>query len=229
MALTTIGIDADDTLWHDLRNFELTQERFGAMLAPFAESAAALARLEAIEAANLAVYGYGVKGFTLSMIETALDVTGGDVPGTLIETLLALGREMMGQEIEPLPGVEDALERLAARYRLVLVTKGDLFHQEQKLARSGLGDFFADVAIVSDKTAATYRRLFGEQGDEPNAAMVGNTLRSDILPAIEAGLWGVWVPYRITWAHEVAERPEAEPLLVECGDFAQAADWLLGR
>jgi putative hydrolase of the HAD superfamily len=207
-SLTTIGFDADDTLWHNERFFRLTQARFAALLAEHADHAAIDERLLATERRNLRFYGYGVKGFTLSMIETALEITEGRAPPAVIAEILAAGREMLAHPVEPLPHVEETLKAVAGRYRLLLITKGDLFDQERKLAQSGLGDLFDGVEIVSEKTTETYARVFARHGDgAERAMMVGNSLKSDILPALAAGSWAVHVPHELTWALENAEEP----------------------
>lgn len=207
-SLTTIGFDADDTLWHNERFFRLTQARFAALLAEHADHAAIDERLLATERRNLRFYGYGVKGFTLSMIETALEITEGRAPPAVIAEILAAGREMLAHPVEPLPHVEETLKAVAGRYRLLLITKGDLFDQERKLAQSGLGDLFDGVEIVSEKTTETYARVFARHGDgAARAMMVGNSLKSDILPALAAGSWAVHVPHELTWALEHAEEP----------------------
>ncbi|KQT85461.1 HAD family hydrolase [Aurantimonas sp. Leaf443] len=211
-AITTIGFDADDTLWHNERFFRLTQERFVALLAAHGEAHEIEARLIAAERRNLGAYGYGIKGFTLSMIETALEVTGEATPPGAIRAILEAGREMLAHPVETLPHARQTLETLAGRHRIVLITKGDLFDQERKLAASGLGDLFDAVEIVSEKTPETYARLFARHGEGPErAAMVGNSLKSDVLPAIAAGSVGIHVPYEITWALEEAEAPLGEP------------------
>ncbi|TKB55812.1 MAG: HAD family hydrolase, partial [Mesorhizobium sp.] len=156
--LTTIGFDADDTLWQNEQFFRVTEKRFAALLADHAEEDRISARLLEAEKRNLAVYGFGIKGFTLSMIETAIEVTNGQVPASTIAEILAAGREMLSHPIEPLPHARETVEKLAGAYRLVLITKGDLFDQERKLAQSGLGELFDAVEIVSDKSAATYSR-----------------------------------------------------------------------
>ena len=208
--LTTIAFDADDTLWHNERLFRLTQERFAALLADHAESDHLAERLIAAERRNLGHYGYGVKGFVLSMIETAIEVTEERVPARVIAELIAAGQEMLAHPIELLPEARAAIEALAADHTIVLITKGDLLDQERKLAQSGLGELFDGVEIVSEKTADTYRRIFAAHGRGPGAAMmVGNSVRSDVLPAIEAGAWGVHVPYEVTWAVEEAAPPAA--------------------
>lgn len=210
--LSTIGFDADDTLWENEHFFRLTEARFLDLLKDHVEGPVASAQLLAIEKRNLQFYGFGIKGFTLSMIETALEVTEGHIGTEAIAEILSLGRTMLRHPVETLPGAEAALKVLAERYRLVLITKGDLFDQERKLAQSGLGDYFDAVEIVSDKTAETYRRIFARHGDGAGEAMmVGNSLRSDILPALEAGSWAVFLPHPLTWALEHAEEPVGHP------------------
>ncbi len=206
--LSTIGFDADDTLWQNEQFYRMTEKRFAGLLADYAEAEALSNRLLEAERRNLKAYGFGIKGFTLSMIETAIEVTEGRVPATVIHQIVDAGRDLLSHPIEPLPHARAALEQLSGDYRLVLITKGDLFDQERKLAQSGLGDFFSAVEIVSDKSAATYERIFTRHGDGPERAMmVGNSLRSDIVPAIKAGSWGVYVPHSLTWALEQDEVP----------------------
>jgi putative hydrolase of the HAD superfamily len=206
--LTTIGFDADDTLWHNMKFYDLTEARFAALLSDHADPAHLAERLLAAERKNLKHYGFGIKGFTLSMIETAIEVTGGNVPASVIAEVLEAGRDMLSHPVETLPHAPDVLEALAGKYQLVLITKGDLFDQERKLAQSGLGEFFDAVEIVSDKNAETYQRIFSRHGDGPQQAlMVGNSLKSDVVPALTAGSWGVFVPHEITWAIEHEEEP----------------------
>jgi putative hydrolase of the HAD superfamily len=228
MRITTVGLDADDTLWHNESIFRLTHARFSALLADHAEEEALEARLAETEARNLRLYGYGVKGFTLSMIETAMEVTDGQAPASVIREILAAGREMLGHPVEPLPGVDAALHALAERgLRLVLITKGDLFDQERKLAASGLGELFAAVEIVSEKTPAVYARAFARHGAGPeHAVMAGNSVRSDVLPALEAGAYAALVPYPLVWAHEAAEAPREHPRFRELETLADLPGWI---
>jgi len=206
--LTAIGFDADDTLWQNEYFFRLTEEKFSSLLKDYAESDHITERLLAAERRNLEYYGYGVKGFTLSMIETAIEVTEDKVPASVLHDILRTGREMLRHPIETLPHVRETLEELCGSYRLILVTKGDLFDQERKLAQSGLGELFDAVEIVSEKTQETYERIFHQHAETPHQSMmVGNSLKSDILPAINAGSWGVHVPHDLTWALEHAETP----------------------
>lgn len=220
MALTAIGFDADDTLWHNERFFQLTQARFADLLRDHAPAGDLEARLLAAERRNLGHYGFGVKAFTLSMIETAIEVSEGAVPAPVIAEILAAGREMLRHPIELLPHARAAIEALSGRYRIVLITKGDLLDQERKLAQSGLGDLFDAVEIVSDKRADTYARIFARYGTGVEGAlMVGNSLKSDVLPMLEAGGWGVHVPHELTWALEEAHAPAQHPRFREITDL----------
>ncbi len=184
-ALRAIGFDADDTLWHNESLFSLGQEKFRALLAPYHSAEWINRTLYETELRNLAHFGYGIKGFALSMIETAVELTEGRISGSEIGQILALAKAMVAAPVELLPGVEEIVPRLAQSYPLLLITKGDLFDQEGKLAASGLGDLFDAVEIVSDKNASTYHRVFHRHADGPERAMmVGNSLKSDIVPAI---------------------------------------------
>jgi putative hydrolase of the HAD superfamily len=220
--LSTIGFDADDTLWQNESFFRMTEQRFTELLSEHGEHQVISARLLEAERRNLRFYGFGVKGFTLSMIETALEVTGGQVSASVIAEILSFGRQMLQNPVETLPKARETLDALAGKYRILLITKGDLFDQERKLAQSGLGDYFSAVEIVSDKTPDTYRRIFTRHGDGPErAAMVGNSLKSDVVPAIRAGSWGVYVPHELTWVLEHEEAPEADPRFRRIADLGQ--------
>ena len=227
MALTTICLDADDTLWHNETIFRLSHKRFSELLADYADEELLHERLSAVERRNLRLYGYGIKGFTLSMIETAMELCNGEAPPHIIREILAAGREMMTHPVETLPGVREIVTDLAARYRLILITKGDLMDQERKLAASGLGELFSAVEIVSEKDAATYSRIFARHGIKPEeTVMVGNSMKSDVIPPIEAGAWGVHIPYHITWAHELADAPEGHPRYVSLARMDELDDWI---
>ncbi|MCB5175819.1 MULTISPECIES: HAD family hydrolase [Microvirga] len=224
-SLTAIGFDADDTLWQNETFYRLTEERFTSLLAEHGEAQDISRRLLDAERRNLRIYGFGIKGFTLSMIETAIEVTDGKVSSLVIQQILAAGREMLSHPIETLPYVRETLEQLSGQYRLILITKGDLFDQERKLAQSGLGDLFDAVEIVSDKNAATYERIFSRYGDGPGCSMmVGNSLKSDVVPAIRAGSWGVYVPHDLTWALEHDEEPVGEPRFRRLGHLGELVD-----
>jgi putative hydrolase of the HAD superfamily len=206
--VTSIAFDGDDTLWHNERFFTVTQERFAELLRPYAGEAV-LEKLHATEMRNLRLFGYGIKGFTLSMVETAIEASEGDARTADIQAILEWGKEMLQNPIELLDGVQQAIETLRERYRLMLITKGDLFDQESKIARSGLADLFSQVEIVSEKDQQTYRRILARHSIAPEEwLMVGNSVRSDILPAIEIGARAVHIPYHTTWRHEHAELTE---------------------
>jgi putative hydrolase of the HAD superfamily len=207
-----IAFDADDTLWHNEILYARTQERFAELLAPYHVDGRAGEELFATEMRNIPQYGYGIKGFALSMIETAIRLTGGQITGGEIQKLIHLAREMMEAPVQLLDGVAEVLATLATKQRLMLITKGDLFDQERKLARSGLAPYFAHVEIVSQKTSDVYRALLARRGIAPQRfLMVGNSLRSDILPVVEIGGHAVHIPYHVTWAHEAVELPEELP------------------
>ena len=227
MSITTVGLDADDTLWHNETIFRLTHARFVDLLADHGDEATIEAHLAETEQRNLRIYGYGIKGFTLSMIETAMELTNGAAPPHVVREILAAGREMLAHPVETLPGVDAVVAELSEEYRLVLITKGDLLDQERKLAASGLGDLFSAVEIVSEKDRATYERVFTRHGTGPaEAVMAGNSMKSDVLPAIAAGAFGVHIPYHVTWAHELADAPVDEPRYVSLARIGELPDWI---
>lgn len=206
--LTTVGFDADDTLWHNERFFRLTQDRFEQLLADYADPMHLHQRLLAAERRNIAHYGFGIKGFTLSMIETALDVTENRVPAAVIRELIEAGQEMLRHPIDLLPHARETVQAAAQNHKVLLITKGDLLDQERKLAQSGLGDLFDGVEIVSDKTPATYQALLQRHGvGATQAMMVGNSMKSDVRPMVALGGWGVYVPHGLTWELEHADPP----------------------
>lgn len=224
--VTTIGFDADDTLWHNERFFRITQDRFTDLLAPHAGPDHLADRLLAAERRNLGHYGFGVKGFVLSMIETAIEVTDGKVPAQVIGELMQAGREMLSCPIELLPHARAAVESAAQTHRVILITKGDLLDQERKLAQSGLGDLFDQVEIVSDKTPAAYAAIFERHADgAARALMVGNSMRSDVVPVVQAGGWGVYVPHGLVWEIEHAEAPKS-PRYRRLENLGELADLL---
>lgn len=230
MQVTTIAVDADDTLWQSEQYFRFTEEQFAELLADHAERSYLAEKLLAAERRNLAVYGFGIKGFVLSMIETAVEVTEGRVSGSTVARILEFGRSMLAHPIETLPGVRSTLEFLQYNYRLVLVTKGDLFDQERKLAESGLGELFHAIEIVSRKDKDTYSRIFGQYGSgAAEGMMIGNSLSSDILPALAAGAWAAFVPHPLTWVVEHAEAPHGHPRFHELGRFDEILPLLQQR
>jgi putative hydrolase of the HAD superfamily len=203
MPIKILAFDGDDTLWHNETHFHLTQQALRDLLLKHAPDADVENRLFATEMANLGLYGYGIKSFTLSMLETAIEVTEGRIPASDLEVILGWGKRMLQEPTELLEGVSEALRDASERYDLMLITKGDLFDQESKLARSGLADLFSGVEILSDKTVDSYRSVISRRGITPQEfVMVGNSLRSDVLPVVQMGGRAVHIPYHLTWQHE---------------------------
>jgi putative hydrolase of the HAD superfamily len=202
--IRVIAFDGDDTLWHNETIFSVTQDRLHDLLAGHASDRAHLdERLRDRERANLSLFGYGIKGFTLSMIETAIEVSQGQVSAAEIQALIDAGKAMLRHPVELLDGVTGVLDELSGAYRLLLITKGDLFDQESKIARSGLAERFSAIEILSEKDPAAYRRVLARHGIEPGEfLMVGNSPRSDIAPVTALGAGAVLIPYPLTWAHE---------------------------
>ena len=206
MNLKVIAFDADDTLWVNEPYFRATEEQFYKMLGEFSSQRGLERELLKTEIENLGLYGYGIKGFVLSMIETALKVTENRINARSIARIIALGKEMMNQPIELLDGVEEVLGALKEKYRLVVATKGDLLDQERKLRKSGIAHHFHHVEIMSEKDDANYLKLIRHLDIQPHELMmIGNSLKSDIIPVLNVGGHGVHVPYHITWAHEQIE------------------------
>jgi putative hydrolase of the HAD superfamily len=225
--ILTVGFDADDTLWQNEAFFRLTQAHFATLLADYAAPEHLDERLLAAERRNIGHYGYGIKGFVLSMIETAIEVTEGRVAAPVIAEIMAAGREMLAHPIELLPHAREAVIAAAKDHQVLLITKGDLLDQERKLAQSGLGELFHGVEIVSDKTPVAYEKLFARHGGRADRAlMVGNSLKSDVLPVIAAGGWGVHVPHGLTWALEHAEPPIGNARFHILPDLGGLADLL---
>jgi putative hydrolase of the HAD superfamily len=204
--LQLIGFDGDDTLWHSEGYYQQANAAFVRIIGRYVDLADGRVQADmlATEQRNLKLFGYGAKGMTLSMVETAIAMTDQRISATDIHQLVELGKSVLQHPVELLPGIRAVVEQVAAQYALVLITKGDLFHQEKKVAQSGLSDLFQRIEIVSEKNAATYRRVLGEFRLQPaQFAMVGNSLRSDIEPVVRLGGWGVHLPYHVTWAHEL--------------------------
>ncbi|KRF01852.1 haloacid dehalogenase [Frateuria sp. Soil773] len=204
--LQMIGFDGDDTLWHSEGYYQDAGKAFEAILGGYVDLADLRLheQMLATERRNLKLFGYGAKGMTLSMVETAIALTDSRITAQDIHRIVAIGKGVLQHPVELLPGIREAVRAVAEQYHVVLITKGDLFHQEKKVEQSGLADLFRRIEIVSEKDAATYRRLFAEFGLEPaQFAMVGNSLRSDIEPVVRLGGWGVHMPYHVTWAHEL--------------------------
>ena len=201
--IRVIGLDADDTLWHNEIIFERVHERYRALLAQYHDRATVDCTLFATEMRNLELYGYGVKGFTLSAIETAIELTQGKISAEEIRTLIDLGQEMLNHPVELLEGITETISVLSESHTMLVITKGDLRDQQRKLVKSGLAGYFRGVEIVSEKDAATYTAILQRQKITPvEFMMAGNSLKSDILPVLSVGSAAVYVPYHITWMHE---------------------------
>lgn len=223
-----VALDADDTLWHNERLFFETQARFRELLGHNHDAESIDQRLYATEKRNLKHFGYGIKGFMLSMIETAIELTEGRISGPQIQQIVDMGREMLDSPIELLDGVRETIEEISGSYRLMLLTKGDLFDQETKLARSGVGEQFSAIEIVSEKDARTYEAVMRRHNVRPSHfVMVGNSLKSDILPVLEVGGAGVHVPYHLTWIHEhVPEEQLAGKEFAQLQNIRELPAWL---
>jgi putative hydrolase of the HAD superfamily len=200
-----VGFDGDDTLWRSQDYFDEAQAQFEGIVGAYVDLADARAheRLYEFEAGNLALFGYGVKGMVLSMIEAAVAITGSRISADDLHRIVQLGKGLLQHPVELLPGIREAVAKIAADFDVVLITKGDLFHQEAKVRQSGLSEMFRRIEIVSEKDPATYARVLGEFDLAPaQFVMIGNSLRSDIAPVLALGGWGVHLPYHTTWGHE---------------------------
>jgi len=204
--IEVVALDGDDTLWHSENQFVMTQQRFRDLLADNVDAGTLDARLLDRERENLELFGYGVKGFTLSMIETAIEVTDGRVDVADIKAIIDNAKEMLRHPVELLDGVAETVERLIRDYKVMVITKGDLFHQESKLSRSGFAEDLWEIEIVAEKDEATYRRIFDRYAIDPSRfVMVGNSVKSDILPVLALGGQAVHIEYELTWEMEHAE------------------------
>lgn len=204
--IAMIGFDADDTLWHSEGYYQAASAAFIDIVGRYVDLADRRVHEDMLttERRNLALFGYGAKGMTLSMVETAIAVTDARISAADIHRLVELGKGVLQHPVELLPGIRAAVEAVARDFPLVLITKGDLFHQEKKVEQSGLSELFRRIEIVSEKDERTYRRLLEEFAIAPaQFLMVGNSLRSDIEPVVRLGGWGVHLPYHVTWGHEL--------------------------
>lgn len=223
-----IAFDADDTLWHNENIYRDTQSRIIEILAQYHEANWIEQRMFETEVRNIEHYGYGFKGFTLSMIETAIELTEGQISGTEIGQMIEITREMVRAPVVLLEGVEETLERLSADHDLMLITKGDLFEQEAKIIRSGLAGRFSKIEIVRAKTPETYQSVTAKHRINPERfVMIGNSLKSDILPVLEIGGQAIYIPYETTWAHEhVPETELAGKYIHQLSNISQLSDFL---
>ncbi len=205
-----IGFDADDTLWHSEDSFQRVEDRFVELVAPFASPGVDVTgALRAFERDRVAITGYGVKAYTLSMVQAAVAITDGAIPAAVVGEVLETGLAMLTEPVRLLPGVSEVLADLARDHRLVLITKGDLVHQDRKVRTSGLAHHFEKIEIVLEKDAEVYHRVLGDLDVKPEAfCMVGNSVRSDILPVLSLGAHAVHVPYPLVWEHEHVDHDE---------------------
>lgn len=206
MNVKVIAFDADDTLWVNEPYFRQSEEAFCTLLSEYLPRHELERELLKIEIGNLGLYGYGIKGFILSMVETAMTVTNNMISSKTIGEIIDLGKQMLNQPIELLDGVEEVLSELKGKYRLVVATKGDLLDQERKLKKSNLNGYFHHVEVMSEKDDANYLKLIKHLDIRPSELlMIGNSLKSDVLPVLNIGGYAIHVPYHITWAHEEIE------------------------
>lgn len=207
-----IGFDADDTLWVNETFFLETEQRFCQLLAPYIDAHTLSSALFRTEIQNMPLYGYGIKPYILSIIETAIKVTEGKVPTDLLHEIIELGKAQLRKPVILLPGVEETLAALKGKYKLIMVTKGDILDQEQKLIRSGLEHYFHHVEIMSNKTEKEYKKLLRHLDIQAEQfLMIGNSVKSDILPPLALGSYAVYVPFETTWAHEKEAIPDSSP------------------
>jgi putative hydrolase of the HAD superfamily len=206
-----IAFDADDTLWHNERYYRMGRERFHALMAKYQIQEKLDERLDEIEIGNLSYYGYSAMGFVLSLMETAVELTEGQVSGEEIQQMILLLKEMLTHEVQLFDGVEETLARLSGSYPLMLITKGTLLHQQSKVEQSGLKRYFQHIEVVSDKTPETYSAVLARHNIKVSSfMMVGNSLRSDILPVLQLGGWAAYIPYDLTWSHEHTASPDLD-------------------
>ncbi len=225
--IDTIGFDADDTLWHNETLYTMTAAKFRELLSGYHDPEWIDQRLYETEVANLHRFGYGIKSFALSMIEAAIELTEGRISGYEVQKIIDAAKEMQASPVELLPCVEETLKKLTREYQLLLITKGDLFDQEAKLARSGLSKYFTRVEVVSEKDASTYSRVLTKHDIAPeHFLMVGNSVRSDVLPLKSLGAEAVHIPYATTWAHEQVDKTSIRDSFATLGSMCELIPYL---
>lgn len=225
--IKVIGFDADDTLWINESYFLETEQKLYQLLAPYASKEIVADQLYRTEMQNMPLYGYGVKAYILSVMETAIKLAGDQATASLLHQILIFGKEQLEQPVELLPDVHKTFNALYGKYKLIVVTKGDLLDQERKLLRSGIAHLFHHVEIISDKTPQTYRQLLNHLDIQPEEfLMTGNSMKSDILPPLSLGCYAIHVPYKTTWAHETAEAPQHNSRFKEVRTLWDIVDFL---
>jgi putative hydrolase of the HAD superfamily len=224
----TIAFDADDTLWHNETYYQQAKKLFAQLLSKYQDSESARQRLDEIEVRNIDIYGYGIKMFTLSMIEAAIDLSDGKIKGSEIHQIIDISKGMLTKEVELFEHVEDTLAKISPRFDLMLISKGDQFEQERKIARSGLSEYFRYIEVVGEKSQERYQALMTKYDIHPNRfLMVGNSLRSDIQPVLAIGGRAVYIPNEHTWFHENLPEEEIDPSAYdELEHIAQLPDYI---
>ncbi len=211
LMIETIAFDADDTLWVNETIFTSTREKIEALLKEHVTHKSLEKTLYETEIKNLNIFGYGIKGFMLSTIETCIEITKGQISGETIQQIIDLGKDMLNHPVDVLPGIEETIKSLEDNYRLMIITKGDLFDQESKIARSGLADYFDIIEVVSEKNTETYQNLLDKYTiDADRFLMIGNSLKSDVLPICEIGGQAIHIPFHTTWEHEIVSQQDTE-------------------
>lgn len=224
MSIRVVAFDADDTLWINETYFREAEEKFASLLEDFLPQHAIMKELYRTEIGNLSLYGYGIKGFMLSMIETALRISGEKMPISMVEKIIQIGQDMLTKSVDLLPGVEEVLKSLQGHYRIVLATKGDLVDQERKLQKSGLEGYFHHIEIMSEKKPSDYKKLIGHLDIQANElVMIGNSLKSDVIPVLELGGYGIHVPFHTTWIHEQVEHEVTHERFFTAAHLGEAA------
>lgn len=225
--LKVLAFDADDTLWHNEVFFREAEEKFAALFENFLPQHTVTRELLATEIKNLEWYGYGIKGFMLSMVETALRISEGTIKPEVILQILDIGKDLLQKPVDVMPDVREVLQTVQGRYKLVLATKGDLLDQERKLKKSGLENYFHHIEIMSDKKEADYAKLIRHLDIKPvELLMIGNSVKSDILPVLALGGQALHIPYHVTWAHEHAEAVIDHPYFAKADKIREVLQWL---
>ncbi|WP_207536177.1 HAD family hydrolase [Desertivirga arenae] len=225
--ITTIAFDADDTLWINEPYFQEAETHFCELLENYLPASVVSATLLKTEMKNLSLYGYGVKGFMLCMIETAINIMGSSAGPAFVSKIIEIGQDLLQKPVELLEGVPETLDQLHKHYRLIVATKGDLLDQERKLKRSGLEKYFHHIEIMSDKKVSNYLKLLKHLDCQPeNFLMLGNSVKSDILPVLELGAFAAHIPFHTTWAHEIHDEDLQHPNLLELKSIDNILNYL---
>jgi putative hydrolase of the HAD superfamily len=225
--IKVIAFDADDTLWVNEPYYRKAEDEFCELLKDYMPKETCNKILFDIEMKNLEVYGYGIKPFALSLIEAAITISDQKIPISVVTTLIKRAKKMLHLPIELLDGIEETLRVLSKKYRLVMATKGDLLDQERKLIKSGLEDYFHHIEIVSDKTPEHYRKLIRHLDIQPDEfLMIGNSMKSDILPVLDVGAYAFYIPYHTTWAHEVVNKNTQHDRYIELKEASELLNYL---